>query len=164
MIELQTSRLTLRLPTLADWPAYRDFYASDAAKHIGGPLPAVRSWYYFAGDRGHWDLHGFGWFTLDDGTGAVGTCGLHIPPHHADIEIGWNVYGAGQGKGYATEAARAVLDWAPSVTDAPRIVSYIDRENTASKRVAEKLGAGFTGEMAAHDPDCEVWLHQRRAA
>lgn len=159
--ELRTERLTLRGAALADWPAYRDFYASDAARHIGGPVPPKRSWYFFAGDVGHWALHGYGWFIIDDGDGAVGSVGLHHPPHHADVEIGWNVFDRGRGKGYATEAAHAVLDWAPSVAR-ERIVSYIDRGNTASKRVAEKLGAAFHGDMAAHDPACEVWLHPER--
>lgn len=159
MTDLRTERLTLRVPTLADWPAYRDFYASDATAFIGGPVPESKSWYFFSGDRGHWELFGYGWFTLLDADGIVGTCGLHHPPHHADVEIGWNVYATGQGKGYATEAARAVLDWAATALPDTRIVSYIDRANAASKRVAEKLGARFGGVMAAHDPECEVWVH-----
>lgn len=159
MTTLSTERLTLRQMTMEDWPAYRDFYASDATQHIGGPRPAHQSWTVFAADAGHWSLKGFGWFILDDGRGAVGACGLHHPPHHGDIEIGWNTFPAAQGKGYATEAARAVLSWGWQTLKPSRIVSYIDAANDASKSVAKKLGAVFSGEMAAHDPECEVWVH-----
>ncbi len=160
---LTTERLTLRLPDMQDWPAYRAFYASDATRFTGGPYEPKQAWSLFAADRGHWDLKGFGWFMLDDGSGAVGACGLHHPPHQAEIEIGWNTFPAAQGKGYATEAASAALDWGWTVTDAPRIVSYIDRDNGASKAVAKKLGASWTGEMATHDADCEIWIHERPA-
>lgn len=160
---LVTERLTLRAATMADWPAYRDFYASDATRFVGGPRDARAAWTLFAGDPGHWALRGFGWFVVDDGTGAVGACGLHHPPHQAEVEIGWNGFAAGRGKGYATEAARAVLAWAWGAVEAPRIVSYIHEGNAASKAVARKLGARDTGERAAHDPDAEVWAHRRPA-
>lgn len=161
---LRTERLILRAQTLADWPAYRAFYASDATRFTGGPYDAKHAWTLFSGDSGHWALHGFGWFILDDGTGAVGACGMHHPPHQAEPEIGWNTFPAAQGKGYATEAAARVLAWAWGVTDAPRIVSYIDAENAASRAVATKLGAAPDADRAAHDPDCEVWAHPRPGA
>ena len=163
MTVLTTQRLTLRRQTMADWPAYRDFYAADPALTSNGRFDEKRAWALFAGDAGHWPLHGFGWFIVDDGTGAVGACGLHHPPHQAEIEIGWNTFAAARGKGYATEAARAVLPWGWGITDAPRIVSYIDERNEASKAVARKLGAVDTGERAAHSATCEVWAHRRPA-
>jgi RimJ/RimL family protein N-acetyltransferase len=162
---LTTERLTLRGYTLADWPAYRAFYKSDATDYIGGRQDMRSAWSLFAGQAGHWALHDYGWFIVDDGTGAVGSVGLHNPPHHPDLEIGWIVFEAGRGKGYATEAAQAALTWgADVIAAAPRLVSYIDRDNAASKRVATKLGARFDGEMAAHDPACEVWVHPPEAA
>ncbi|GAB5448550.1 GNAT family N-acetyltransferase [Gymnodinialimonas sp.] len=160
MTELKTTRLTLRLPTLDDWPAYRDFYMSEASASVGGPLPLKEAWTLFASDAGHWALHGYGWFVLHDATGPVGTCGIHFPPRHADVEIGWNTFASGQGKGYATEAAHAVLDWAPSVIGDQPIVSYIGRDNAASRRVAEKLGATDSGKAPAHNDDCTVWIHK----
>ncbi|GFE65210.1 GNAT family N-acetyltransferase [Litoreibacter roseus] len=156
---LETERLTLRQMTMDDWPSYRDFYASDATRFTGGPYNAKQAWTLFAGDMGHWHLKGFGWFILDNGTGVVGACGLHHPPHQKALEIGWNTFPAAQGQGYATEAARTVLAWGWDTLVAPQIVSYIDRDNTASKAVAGKLGARFHGDMAAHDPECEVWVH-----
>ncbi|MEM7720822.1 MAG: GNAT family N-acetyltransferase [Pseudomonadota bacterium] len=164
MTVLATDRLTLRRMKMDDWPAYRDFYASSAAAFVSGPADEKTAWRMFSGQAGHWPLMGFGWFMLESASGPVGTCGLHHPPYQADLEIGWLTFEMAQGKGYATEAARAVLEWAPTVTSAPRIVSYIESGNGPSKRVAEKLGARFDGEMAAHNPACEVWVHAGAAA
>lgn len=159
MTTLTTDRLTLRLPRLSDWDAYRDFYTSQDSVAIGGPHTLKEAWILFASDAGHWPLHGFGWFMLEDASGVIGSCGIHHPPRHADVEIGWNVFAAGRGKGYATEAARAVLDWAPSVLGDQGIVSYIDTDNAPSKRVAEKLGAQDTGIAPDHNATCTVWQH-----
>lgn len=161
---LTTDRLTLRGTTMDDWPIYRAFYASSATQFTGGPYNEKQAWSFFAADMGHWALKNFGWFMLDDGTGPVGACGLHHPPHQADLEIGWNTFEGAQGKGYATEAARAVLAWGWQTLKPKRIVSYIDRNNGASKAVAGKLGAAFSGEMAVHDPACEVWIHSSGGA
>jgi RimJ/RimL family protein N-acetyltransferase len=161
---LKTDRLTLRMPVLADWPAHRAFSMSDAAAPLGGPFDERSAWRMFAGLAGHWALHGYGWFAMQADEGVVGVCGLHFPPTHSDLEIGWVTYAPAQRKGYATEAARAALDWAWGWTDADRIVSFIDRDNTASQSVARRLGATCDGETARHDPLCEVWVHERVAA
>ena len=160
---MRTARLTLRAHAPGDWPAFRTFYASEDARILGGPHGAAHAWTLFAADAGHWALHGFGWFVLDDGTGAVGTCGLHRPPHHDELEIGWITFAPARGRGYATEAARAVLDRFRAAFAGERIVSYIDAGNAASRAVARKLGATDTGARARHDPQAEIWSHGRAA-
>ena len=156
---LTTERLTLRAPTLEDFAPYAAFYASDATAFIGGPQGERDAWRHFSADMGHWHLKGYGWFTLDDGEGPVGTCGLHQPPTHPDPELGWLLYERATGKGYATEAARAVLDWQRGALALPRIVSHIDVGNAPSLAVARRLGATTDGARAAHDPACEMWVH-----
>ena len=154
---LTTERLVLRGPELADFDAFAAFYASDAARILGGPLDLAAAWRTFAADAGHWALKGFGWWTVLHDTKVVGSVGLHHPPQHADLEIGWNVYTPGQGIG--TEAARAALVWAASTLRPTRVVSYIDTGNAASIALAEKLGAARAPEPAAHDPACAVYVH-----
>ncbi|WP_179378326.1 GNAT family N-acetyltransferase [Jannaschia marina] len=159
---LTTERLILRAPCAEDHAAYAAFYASERSHIIGGPLDATAAWQVLANDRGHWPLRGFGWWTIDDGTGCVGSCGFHLPGGRNDVELGWSLFSA-TGKGYATEAARAALDWAVAEGHAghwQRIVSYIDRRNTGSIGVARRLGAVDSGEAAAHDPDCTIWVHE----
>ncbi len=159
MTVLTTGRLSLRMPTLDDWPACRDFYGSEAARPLGGPLNEKDAWRVFSGAAGHWTLKGYGWFTVEDTKGVVGTVGLHHPPVHADMEIGWVTYAPAQRRGYAVEAAEAVLAWGRAKLGATRIVSYIDPDNAASQAVARRLGATCDGTRAAHDPGCEVWVH-----
>ncbi len=88
--------------------------------------------------------HGFGlWLlTLHDTGEFVGDCGL--TPQQVDgvaeIEVGYHVRAALQGRGLATEAATACRDYARDVLKVDRLIAIIDPRNRPSQRVAEKLG------------------------
>lgn len=153
---LSTDRLTLREPRAEDAAAYAQFYASERAYIIGGPLDETAAWKVLTNDAGHWMLRGFGWWTIDDGTGCIGSCGFHLPAGRPNVELGWSLFSK-TGMSYATEAARAALAWAAG-RFAP-LVSHIDRSNTASQKVAQRLGARDSGTPAAHDPDCTIWTY-----
>ena len=158
---LTTERLTLRAPRAADVDAYAAFYASDRSRIVGGPKDRTAAWKVLTNDAGHWMLRGFGWWALDDGTGCVGSVGFHRPAGRDAVELGWSLF-SGTGKGYATEAGRAALDWAGRTghaADWGAIVSHIDRDNAPSQRVAVRLGATDTGRPSAHDAACTVWHH-----
>jgi RimJ/RimL family protein N-acetyltransferase len=58
------------------------------------------------------------------------------------LEFGWRLVREARGRGYATEAARAVLDIA-AATFAGEILCIIDPDNTPSRRVADKLGFAY---------------------
>ena len=60
-------------------------------------------------------------------------------------EIGWVVRGCQQNKGYATEAARSIVDYGFAERKAHRIIATCQPENTPSKRVMEKLGMRCEG-------------------
>ena len=62
------------------------------------------------------------------------------------LELGWILNKAYQGKGYAYEAARALMDFAIEVLDAERIVAHCDTRNAPSYRLMEKLGMQRLGE------------------
>lgn len=55
-------------------------------------------------------------------------------------EIGWIVHPEAQGRGYATEGARALLGLAFAGLGAHRVVAQLDDRNTASARLCERLG------------------------
>lgn len=55
-------------------------------------------------------------------------------------EIGWTLAPAAQGKGYATEAAQAVLDLALKQLDFYRVEARLDARNHASAAICERLG------------------------
>ena len=80
--------------------------------------------------------------------------------HH---EIGWTVQRDRWGRGYATEGARAVLDWTWGVDDVPRIISITDLDNRRSQRVMEKLGLTRRGTTHWHEHDV-VWYSVDRPA
>ena len=133
------------------------------ARYAADPSAVDEAWAAFTGDIGHWAVLGFGWFLVRIAdapeAGVVGSVGLHFPPAHAEVELAWNTFDGYRGKGYAPEAARAVLAWGRPRLDVPRLVSYINRANAASQAVARKLGATDTGTAPAHDRDCHIWVH-----
>ena len=155
---LTTERLTLRAPCREDFPTLAAFYASDRARYIGGTKDEAASWYVLMADIGTWVTHGFGFFSVEYEGAHVGMVGVHYPPHHADLELGWTLFANAEGKGIAYEAAVAARDWARATLPAQRLVSYIDRDNARSIALAERLGAREIG-TPDHDPLCGTWLH-----
>ncbi|WP_137702539.1 GNAT family N-acetyltransferase [Marimonas lutisalis] len=159
---LETERLILREPREADFAYERAFFASDASRFVGGPLPAHRAWRTLAMVVGHWAFRGFGlWGVEDKATGTyLGRVGLWFPEGWAEREIGWTLMPHAWGKGYATEAAIAARAHAYDVLGWDTAVSLIAPENDASKAVARRLGA--TLERMHDDPEygpVEIWRH-----
>ena len=74
-----------------------------------------------------------------DGTALVGTAGLR-PLEDVGLEIFYSLATSAWGKGYATEAARAVLDHALGPLGLPEVLAEVDEGNTASIAVIERLG------------------------
>ena len=77
-------------------------------------------------------------------------------------ELGYHLYEGAEGKGYATEAGRAVLDFARDRLGMTDLASMIDPANTASQSVARRLGAQNTGTEFRADPEgkpVEIWRH-----
>ena len=69
------------------------------------------------------------------------------------VEAGWAFAPAAWGKGYATEAMRAVLTWADETLSLSEIRAIIDSSNAASMGVATKLGFGQIRETLPEMPD-----------
>ncbi|KAJ54715.1 acetyltransferase [Actibacterium mucosum KCTC 23349] len=138
---LTTERLTLRGPDARDIPFLRDFYASDRSKFVGGPKTAEDAWRQLATEIGHWTLCGYGrWIVEADGV-QVGLIGLWNPEGWPEPEIGWDLFDGAEGKGYATEAARAARDYAYGTLGWSTAISLVAPGNDGSARVAERLGA-----------------------
>ena len=79
---------------------------------------------------------------------------------HAQPELGWALARAHWGNGYATEAARAVRDWAREERGVRHLISLIAPDNVPSQRVAERLGARPTVTVRLFDSgDAVVWTH-----
>lgn len=159
---IETERLILRAPREEDVPPFAAFYASDAARFVGGPLPDYETWRYLAGVIGHWHLRGFGrWIVEEKGTpGAIGLVGLHDPLDWPEPEVGWILWG-GNGKGYATEAALASRTYAYETVGLTTLISSIDAGNEASVKVARRLGATQENTPYIHPKfgPMQIWRH-----
>jgi [ribosomal protein S5]-alanine N-acetyltransferase len=84
----------------------------------------------------------------------IGWCGLtRWDPDHRSASMGYCLDDAAWGRGYATEAARALLQWAFDTLDLNRVQAETDTRNAASARVLEKLG--FVREGTLRE-DCVV--------
>jgi RimJ/RimL family protein N-acetyltransferase len=73
---------------------------------------------------------------------------LKGPPLEAgEVEIGWGIVPEARGQGFATEASRAVIEWAVSVSKVRRVSATIPETNAASQNVARRLGMSRTEEV-----------------
>jgi RimJ/RimL family protein N-acetyltransferase len=149
---LETQRLILRAPALADFP----FYAAQRAdpevmKFLGKGdlLSEEEAWLKFQSMLGHWTLTGYGTWAVEEKSsglyaGSIGFANKMRPTEHPASgapEMGWSLGASAHGKGYATEGVTAALAWGREFFGAgARTVCVISTDNEASMRVAEKSG------------------------
>ena len=179
-MRIETERLILRKPRLED--------ADAAAEHLTDPevmryigiggvtipreecVAVVQRWI----DR--WDANGFGQFAVErreDGR-FLGRLGLLVwdgtdwtqstlrDAADPRVELGWTLAREHWGHGYATEAAGAVRDWALDDLALERLISIVHPDNSASQRVATKLGAVRDERIETlHWGPADVWVYPR---
>ncbi len=87
--------------------------------------------------------------------GDVGLCGVEGEP--GVVKVGYTIAPAFQGRGYGTEALRALVAFAFDVLGAEVVRAYADAENLASHRVAEKVGLRLVERFRAVDDGEEWW-------
>jgi RimJ/RimL family protein N-acetyltransferase len=149
---IDTPRLQLRAHRIEDFAACAAMWADPAVvRYLAIPaLTEEDTWSRLLRYAGHWSMLGFGYWAIEEkATGSfVGDLGFAdykremTPNIHGLPEMGWILSPAFQGKGYATEAARAALAWGSPRFAGKRAVCLIEPENQASIRVAEKIGFG----------------------
>jgi RimJ/RimL family protein N-acetyltransferase len=147
---LETGRLILRSHRREDFPAYARMWADpDVTRFISGaPLTEEEAWAKFMRAFGHWALTGFGFWSVHEKAGGarVGEAGFldvkryMTPSLEGTPEMGWSFDKPAQGKGYATEAARAAIEWGEDHFGRVRFACIIAPDNTASLNVAAKTG------------------------
>ena len=147
---LETDRLRLRPHRVDDWKELAAMWSDpNVTRYIGGkPLSPEESWARLLRYAGHWELLGYGYWAVEEKatgsySGDVGFADwkrdIH-PSIQGFPELGWVFASRVHGRGYATEAVRAALNWGAANLDSPRTVCLINPENVASIRVAEKCG------------------------
>jgi RimJ/RimL family protein N-acetyltransferase len=160
---LETPRLILRAPQAGDEPHFLALMGdAENSRFIGGPQAPDLAWRGFAALVGHWHLRGYGVFcVIEKETGAwAGRVGAINYFGWPSPEIGWTIHKSRWGRGYATEAAAAALDWAVGQLGWERTIHLIVKENTPSQAVARKLGSADTGDdvyLPFADATPDVW-------
>lgn len=157
---ITTERLVLRLPRAEDAAGLLEAFADpEAMRFIGdgsttdlaGAEETVARWLR------RWDAWGIGMFAVErtEDARVLGRAGfLRWDPETWEIggpetELGWGLAREHWGRGYASEAALALRDWALGERGLTRLISLIQPGNLASIRVAEKIGE-------RHEQDVQV--------
>jgi RimJ/RimL family protein N-acetyltransferase len=163
-VRIETERLVLRPPRIGDFDRFAGLLADEvAARHIGGHAPRAAAWRRFLQQPGAWMLQGFGMFSvLDRNSGLwLGQLGPWRPDGWPGNEIGYSFHPDAWGRGYATEAAVAAIDWTLAELGWDDFIHCIAPANLASQRVAQRLGSRLRGpgQLPApyEDAPVEVW-------
>ncbi len=160
---LQTDRLTLRLFRDDDWRDLHDYYGDENATRFtfGRRMSEGDTWRAMASMIGHWQLRGYGPYAVEETSSGrvVGTVGFWYPNDWPEPEIKWALAPAHWGKGYASEAARAVQAAGREHLPDVRLISFIHRDNTPSIRLAEAIGAHREKEVPFRGGRYVVYRH-----
>jgi RimJ/RimL family protein N-acetyltransferase len=149
---LKTERLILRRQAVGDVQALVDLWSNpEVTRYMGGPRDRKKLKAIFdetAQDpfKDAYDL----WPVLEKDTGrVVGHCGVldKLVDGSQVFELVYVFSPQVWGRGYATEMAQALRDYAFKAMSLPRLIALIEPENRASARVAEKVGMQFESEI-----------------
>ena len=141
---MATERLHLRPFEMADLPYLVPIYGDEAVMAIRktGVRTPNQTETELAGIIEHWRDRGFGLWAVIDKTdrSLLGECGLRYSGYGQEVEISYGLSKQGWGKGLATEAAFAILDYGFGAAGLEEIVAIARASNQASHRVMKKLG------------------------
>lgn len=142
---LETERLRLRPFEDADWRALHRYYCDAEAMRFtfGRALTEGETWRTMCGMIGHWQLRGYGPYAVEEKAAGevLGTVGFWYPNDWPEAEIKWGLARRYWGRGYASEAARAVLEAGHRYLPETSLISLVHDDNAGSIRVALALGA-----------------------
>ena len=161
---LETDRLVLRRLTSDD--------AEFMLGHLNDP-----SFHRYIGDRGvrtveqarqylidrvmaSYGQFGFGIYMVElkDSRQQIGTCGLLKRDELEDVEVGFALLPQFWSKGYAVEAAQAVMEYAHKELGLARIVAIANPDNDRSFKLLEKIGLKFERMIRLSENDPEIKL------
>jgi RimJ/RimL family protein N-acetyltransferase len=148
--DVETERLYLRR---WDRRAHTDGLAAvnahaEVMAFINAGVPLTRVESRMTSDRvaEHWRTYGFGLWAVEEKPagrmiGFAGVCHpLWLPGWERTVEVGWRLHRDAWGRGYATEAGRAALQYGFERLELPEIVAFIHPDNHRSLAVAHRLG------------------------
>ena len=156
---VSTERLLLRAVEVSDLDTYhqRLFADPEVMRYLPGgqPLPRERLDGLVERNQAHWERHGYGTWVVRDltTTELIGQCGLRHLEEIVQTEVFYALARHSWGRGLATEAARAAVQFGFDRARLERIVAFAVPENVASRRVLDHLGMRFEDETKMWDLD-----------
>jgi RimJ/RimL family protein N-acetyltransferase len=160
---LVTERLILRPPVAEDFDPYAQLLADEStARFIGGVQSRADAWRGFLTMAGAWVMQGFSFFTVVERASGqwVGRVGPMKPEGWPGTEVAWSLGAAFHGKGYATEAATAAIDWAFDYLGWTEVIHTIHPDNVPSQAVAARLGSVNLRQAQMPSP-IDIWGQSR---
>ena len=154
-VQLETARLLLRPMRQSDFDAllliFTDPRVMAAFNHPLFTHEQMQRW--LQRNLDHQNEFGYGLFSvfLKETGELIGDCGLERMDDMNAAELGYDFRSDFWNQGYATEAARAVREYAFDVLHLPHLISLIRVGNLASRRVAEKVGMTLAEEFTRYD-------------
>ena len=142
-----TENLVLRPFNPQDAPDLHTVYQTEGVleyfpNKIPPPLPKLER--FIAQQQAHWEQHGCGNWAVtlrsDPNSTVIGWAGLQCLAELGETEVGYLLGRPHWGKGYASEAALASLEFGFEQMKFDHIIALIAEENIASRRVAAKCG------------------------
>jgi len=147
MDALSTPRLVLRRWRDADREPFAAMNADpEVMEHFPAPLSRAESDELVDSIEAGFEHHGFGLWAVEvrESGEFVGFTGLAVPSFEAHftpaVEVGWRLARPAWGRGYATEAGAAALEFAIAELDLGEVVSFTSVANRRSRAVMERLG------------------------
>jgi RimJ/RimL family protein N-acetyltransferase len=160
MIKLETDRLYLREFIEDDAQFFYELnndpevirYTGDVAfKNKEEALALIRNYDQYKSKTGRLTV------VLKETGELLGWCGLKFHPENDQTDLGYRFKKVYWNKGYATEAARASLQYGFDTLHLPYIVATAQKENIASIKIMEKLGMHFWKEVVEHEVACVIY-------
>ncbi len=165
---LETERLRLRGHRANDFAAVAAMWSDPIVNRYttGKPLASDDAWGKALRNAGLWPVLGYGYWVIEEKAtgefvGETGFADFHRqiePPLTGMPEMGWVLLSQFHGKGYATEATRAAINWGDEHITVKPMCCIIHVENAVSVRLAHKLGFRESHRSAYKNHDVIVML------
>jgi RimJ/RimL family protein N-acetyltransferase len=164
MIVLETERLVLRrlssddaefILELLNQPSFLHYIGDKGVRNNDDALNYIQT-----GPVASYERFGFGLYLVElkDTAVPIGICGLLKRDSLPDVDVGFAFLPDYWSRGYAFEAAAAVMNYGREVLGLRRIVAITSLDNDASIRLLEKMGLKFEGLIKLAEGQPEVKL------
>ena len=161
--QITSDRLILRKPMANDWEELHPYYSDETSMRytVGRALEDWETWRNVALMIGHWEIHQYGPYVIEESNKVIGVAGLWFPYGWPETEIKRGLVPDACGNGFAREGAEAVLLMAAQYLPGLHLISLIMPENEGSIKVATGIGAVYEKTIQFRGKEALIYRHIR---